>query len=294
MSGKHVFISYAQADTVTMRTIVSRCRSRKYNCWVDECGLVPGTPSWQKRIEQAIEEATCVVVLLSPASKGSEWVRLEVSYAKQFGLNVLPILLSGDNRTSVPIGLTETQYADATHDFERGVDALLKWLGEFHAGHNPYAADSAISFLNYRRRDTTLETKCVYDRMTEHFGRNSIFLDVDSIPLGVDYRQYVADVVSKARSHLFVIGPEWLNVESADGNRRVDDPADFCRIEAEAAIARGVPLIAALVRAATLPSEELLPPSLVEIAYCYDVPLRKDHWDHDLNRLLKTVAMVTR
>jgi TIR domain len=294
MFGKQVFISYAKPDTDRMRAVVARCRSRNYNCWVDESGLVPGTPSWQKRVEQAIEEATCLVVLLSPASKSSEWVRLEVSYAKQFGLNILPILVSGDNRTAVPIGLTETQYADATQNFEMGVDVLLKSLGRFHAGHDPYATEDAISFLNYRRRDTTQETKRIYDRMTDHFGRNSIFLDVDSIPLGVDFRQLIENVVSKSKSHLFVIGPEWLDVKRPDGSRCVDDPKDLCRIEAEAAIVRGVPLVAALIRGATLPSEESLPPSLVEVAYSFDLPVRKDQWDHDLNRLLKTVAMLTR
>ena len=60
---------------------------------------------------------------------------------------------------------------------------------------------------------------------------------------------------------LAVIGPHWL-AAGQDGQRRLDDPADFVRLEIEAALARGVRVIPVLVDGAQLPRPEQLPASL--------------------------------
>jgi hypothetical protein len=54
-----------------------------------------------------------------------------------------------------------------------------------------------------------------------------------------------------------MIGPQWLTVcerEGArQGQRRLDDPDDFVRIEVESALARGIPVIPVLVDGAKMP-----------------------------------------
>jgi len=48
--------------------------------WTDE-GISPGTAIWHTSIENAIQNSGCVVVILSPDSKMSEWVIRELIYA---------------------------------------------------------------------------------------------------------------------------------------------------------------------------------------------------------------------
>ena len=52
---------------------------------------------------------------------------------------------------------------------------------------------------------------------------------------------------------------------AADGSRRLDDPADFVRMEVEAALSRDIPVVPVLVQGATLPRKEDLPPSLAPL-----------------------------
>ena len=92
--------------------------------WIDE-GLEPGTPSWQAAIEEAIRQAPCLIVLLTPNSKASEWVQREVTYASVLGKRVIPLLAAGDVGTSVPISLINAQWVDIRQAYERAVQQQL-------------------------------------------------------------------------------------------------------------------------------------------------------------------------
>jgi hypothetical protein len=51
----------------------------------------------------------------------------------------------------------------------------------------PAAATGSI-FISYRRDDSVDITGRIYDRLVQHFSRDTVFKDVDSIPLGIDFR----------------------------------------------------------------------------------------------------------
>jgi hypothetical protein len=50
-------------------------------------------------------------------------------------------------------------------------------------------------FISYRRDDTADVAGRIYDRLIQHFGEDLIFKDVDSIPLGVNFRKYLSESV---------------------------------------------------------------------------------------------------
>ena len=104
----------------------------------------------------------------------------------------------------------------------------------------------------------------VFDRLQSHFGRRSVIIDVDSIPFGVDFRNHLADAVSKCDVLLAIIGDRWAAI-GHDGHARLDDLKDFVRIEIEAALARNIPVIPILVGKTPMPCEEEL--SLRPLAY---------------------------
>ena len=59
------------------------------------------------------------------------------------------------------------------------------------------------------------------------------------------------------------IGPGWLSTTDRDGNRRLDDPGDWVRLEVEAALRRPeVAVVPVLVNGAEMPPSHDLPDSL--------------------------------
>jgi formylglycine-generating enzyme required for sulfatase activity len=130
----YVFISYSRRDDIAMRRIVTFLRQQGIKVWVDNEKLIPGTPVWEIEIEKAIKNAPAIVVLLSPDSKNSEWVRREIGLADQHRKRVFPVLVSGDEETSITLRLINRQFVDIRKDEEAGLNAvsvsLLRYLEE--------------------------------------------------------------------------------------------------------------------------------------------------------------------
>jgi serine/threonine protein kinase len=120
-----IFLSYSRKDAKMMRRLHGDMEARGYNMWIDEGDLEPGTPVWEKAIANAIENAGCLVVLLSPDSKESTWVARELSYAEEMGVRIFPMLIKGDRRSSVPFRLTSTQTIDAKKDYKKALSQLI-------------------------------------------------------------------------------------------------------------------------------------------------------------------------
>ncbi|MES9969964.1 MAG: TIR domain-containing protein [Candidatus Thiodiazotropha sp.] len=143
-------------------------------------------------------------------------------------------------------------------------------------------------FISYRREDSADVTGRIHDRLVEHFGESALFMDVDDIPLGVDFSKYIDEKVGKCEVVLAVIGRDWLSLTDASGNRRLDQPEDFVRIELESALNRNIPVIPLLVRRATMPKAEDLPESLRDFAKRNGMPVRPDpDFRTDCDRLIE-------
>lgn len=145
-------------------------------------------------------------------------------------------------------------------------------------------------FVSYRREDSADVAGRIYDRLALAFGPDQVFKDVDSIPLGVDFREHLQQVVGRCDVLVAVIGDQWLMAAKADEQLRLDDPKDFVRIELESALQRGIPVIPVLVRGASVPGEAELPDSLGSLAYRSGIAVRADPDFHrDMDRLIDGV-----
>jgi hypothetical protein len=150
-------------------------------------------------------------------------------------------------------------------------------------------------FISYRRADSADVTGRIYDRLTRHFGASAIFKDVESIPIGIDFKEHLEKAVGKCKILLVVIGDQWLAATDSPGNQRLQDPRDFVRIEVESALRRNIPVIPLLVRGASMPQEEELPPSLSKLAYRNAIPIRADPDFHrDMDRLIEAISEYSR
>ena len=124
----HFFMSYSRDDADLQRRIVAELRGHGINVWVDTENLIPGSPAWEREIERSIRSAAGVIVLLSPGSNNSEWVRREISFTEQNGKRLFPILVSGDEDDSIPLRLSNHQYVDLRSNFHHGMEELANAL----------------------------------------------------------------------------------------------------------------------------------------------------------------------
>ena len=99
-SAPHFFMSYSRDDAELQRRIAAELRGRGINVWVDIENLIRG---WEREIERSIRGAAGVIVLLSPGSHNSEWVRREISFGEQNEKSLFPVLVSGDENDSIEI-----------------------------------------------------------------------------------------------------------------------------------------------------------------------------------------------
>lgn len=141
-------------------------------------------------------------------------------------------------------------------------------------------------FVCYRRDDSADVTGRIYDRLIERFGPDQVFKDVDSIPIGVDFRTHLAERIGACDVVLAIIGKRWLSAD-AEGRRRLDDEKDFVRLELEAALERDIPVVPVLVGNAEVPGAQDLPTTLAPLAYRQSQAIRGDPDFHrDADRLL--------
>src|SRR3954469_24968280 len=89
-------------------------------------------------------------------------------------------------------------------------------------------------FISYRRDDSAYAAGWLFDRLVDEFGPEQVFKDVDSIALGDDFVDAITAAVSSMDVLLALIGDKWLGMVDEHGERRLDDPDDFVRLEIEA------------------------------------------------------------
>src|SRR5215207_8919562 len=143
-------------------------------------------------------------------------------------------------------------------------------------------------FISYRREATAYPAGWLYDRLANRYG-GQVFKDVDSIQLGDDFVEVITRAVGSCDVLLALIGDHWLTITDQHGQRRLDDPDDFVRLEIEAAFTRNVRVIPILVEAARLPRADELPPSLARLVRRQALELSPARFDFDTSRLLKVL-----
>jgi hypothetical protein len=142
-------------------------------------------------------------------------------------------------------------------------------------------------FISYRRNDTRHIADRIYERLGHHFGPQSVFKDLEAIPLGEDFRRILQEAVGRCDVLLAVIGERWLDRSAEGGEPRLHDTNDFIRLELEGALKRGIRVIPLLADGATMPLPNDLPPSLQELAFRQGAVVRPDPDFHrDMDRLI--------
>ena len=142
-------------------------------------------------------------------------------------------------------------------------------------------------FISYRRQETAWPAGRLYDVLVEHFPPEQVFKDVDNIDPGDDFVERITAAVSSCDVLLALIGREWLTITDETGQRRLDNPGDYVRLEIETALTRKIRVIPILVDDAGMPRANQLPATLVPLVRRNAVEINP--LTFDTKRLIATV-----
>ncbi len=143
--------------------------------------------------------------------------------------------------------------------------------------------------ISYRRSDSQDITGRIFDRLTQQYGRDTVFRDIDSIKPGIDFRTQIAAALATADVLLVIVGPRWLGrgkgVES-----RMDSEGDPVRVEVEMALKRNIPIIPVLVSGMKMPDVSQLPDILKDFVYRQAVQVDGGRdFDYHIDGLIRTL-----
>ena len=143
--------------------------------------------------------------------------------------------------------------------------------------------------ISYRREDSYDITGRICDRLVTHFGRESIFRDIDSFKAGFDFRDQINATLQRCEVLLVVVGPGWLG-HAGTGATRIASEGDFVRFEVEAALNKSIPVIPVLVGRAHMPDASELPQSIRSFVYRHAVTVSSGRdFEHHVAGLIDAI-----
>lgn len=125
MAAEISFFSYSRSDSAFVLKLAKDLRDAGADLWLDQLDIRAGS-HWDASIEAALNMASRMIVILSPASVGSNNVMDEVSFALENNKTVIPVLLA---ECKPPFRLRRLQRIDFTVDYNTGLKQLLDVLG---------------------------------------------------------------------------------------------------------------------------------------------------------------------
>ena len=141
-------------------------------------------------------------------------------------------------------------------------------------------------FLCYRRDDTEDAAGRLHDSLVAAFGSDRVLMDLDSVPPGVDFHDYLTKELANVSALVVVIGRNWLSAADRFGTR-LDRDTDVVRLEIRTALQRNIPIIPVLVQNASMPPAEALPEDIRPLARRNGLVPEPARWREDTDRLVK-------
>jgi hypothetical protein len=120
--------------------------------------------------------------------------------------------------------------------------------------------------ISYRRSDSAAIVGRIYDRLVGRYGAETVFVDLNDIPYGADFRKQIQAAFRETSVLLAAIGPRWLG-QQANSPARIHDKLDPVRVEIQTALRQRILVIPVLVDGGQMPSADDLPRNIREFSY---------------------------
>lgn len=142
-------------------------------------------------------------------------------------------------------------------------------------------------FISYRRLESKLQARILFERLGPRF-RGRVFMDTDGLKPGENFRDKIGAQLERCTVLLALIGPQWEAVLDGKGNRRLDDPRDWVRLEIATALQRGITVVPVLIERTQVPAENDLPEGLRLMLDRHAFVLNLDQgFDHGMRELVE-------
>lgn len=313
----------------TLRRLLSQRMGREVQILMDQ--KLSGADDFSNQIVAQFSKTAVMVSVLSPGYLNSEWCIREVNEFCQVAEQTGGVAVDKRSRvfkvTKTPIYVELTQRLppavrdtlgyeffemdedgmprefdpnygqESKENFNRKVNALAydvaQMLSSLAAAAVPQPPAEQFSgiFVSYRREDSAGHAGRLYDKLVNHFGKDRIFRDVDTIGLGEDFATVIENAVGSCDILIALIGRHWLS--GAGGTTgRLDNPNDFVRLEIAHALRRGIRVIPVLVQGASLPKPQDLPDDLAKLTRLNAIELTDLRWQTDVDQLISVMERV--
>jgi hypothetical protein len=120
--------------------------------------------------------------------------------------------------------------------------------------------------ISYRRADTLDIAMRIRDQLSLRYGRESVFTDIDSIPIGSDFLEHISSEIATCDVLLAIVGPNWLS-GGREHTSGIESETDYVRLEIESALKQRISVVPIVVSGARMPQPSELPDAIRSFAH---------------------------
>ncbi len=120
----NIFMSYSRRELGFVDDLVSKLEGEGYNVWLDYRVLIPGTP-WKEQIDKGLNDSDTVLLVVSKASIGSEYVALEWRHFLDTNKRVILLIFEA---VDIPTELEKYEWVDFRGSYKAGLEELFSQL----------------------------------------------------------------------------------------------------------------------------------------------------------------------
>jgi formylglycine-generating enzyme required for sulfatase activity len=175
--------------------------------------------------------------------------------------------------------------------FQRVELTKQEGIGRLHSLQYVKIRTMSTVFISYRRENTAGEARALFNDLAARLGEDSVFMDVDSIALGRDFRSVLQETTASCDLMLVLIGRNWVDARDEGGRVRLENPADYVRLEIEAGLKRDIAVTPVLVQGAHMPAPEDLPAEIRNLAYRNGFELSHNRWESDFQEMVRRLDL---
>lgn len=137
-------------------------------------------------------------------------------------------------------------------------------------------------FISYRRDDAAGQVGRLFGRLSQHYGEDFVFMDVESINPSQQFETVIEDRIKNCDVMLIAIGPRWV----ADRGASQADTKDFVRLEIATALAAKRAICPMLIDRREAIDPNMLPAEFREVLGRQISEIRHSTFDRDVDALI--------
>ncbi|NND50979.1 MAG: toll/interleukin-1 receptor domain-containing protein [Flavobacteriaceae bacterium] len=164
MKDDRIFFSYSRNETEFAMNLAKQLQEAGASVWIDQMNIKAGD-LWDKAVEEALTNASTLLLIISKHSVKSQNVVDEVAWAIAEGKKLIPVLMED---CEMPMRWRRFQYVDFSQSYDQGIEHLITHLGLEKKVATKLAAEATEkSAMSVRELESALEYKDEFERTVE-------------------------------------------------------------------------------------------------------------------------------